>query len=568
MYGFFCILQVMVLKCIYFAGSLCLLLYGMKLMSDGIQKGAGQKLQKALAFVTGNRLVGLLTGMVLTMVIQSSGATTVMVVTFVNAGLMTLRQSIGVIFGANIGTTITGWIVALFGFNFKMEMLAVPIFGVGYLLTLIKRIHKENVGHAIMGFALLFIGLGWLSSAFQLEEGGAFAQFLVRVQGYGALTVLIGVVVGAAITALLHSSSAMSAIIITMAYNRLITWEFSAAMIIGSTIGSTIDAIMASFGAKPDAKRVATVHVLFNLSTAVIALLLFRPFLNFVDFITPGNAAHQIIYHITMLHTVFKVFGAVLFLPFTKQIEWLMRRLIKDDENAIPTEYHLEFNERMAAESPEGCVFRVQREIAVFSDVVVEMFDSLQEGLRAPSDFVENHFPKIEQLEHYTDKMQDEILHYLVRCTHLHLSDESKDNVSLMMQIAGEMESMADGCMNIANQIKKSVDRSMTFPEEDVDRLLPYFELARQFLYFIRKNIANMQTLSAEQFQFASDLEQQIDDERRNLRRVARDRLENGGDVRSELLYIDIVRQIEKVGDRCFDVASELGRKVREAARA
>ena len=509
-------------------------------------------------------MVGLLTGMVLTMIIQSSGATTVMVVTFVNAGLMTVQQSIGVIFGANIGTTITGWIVAVFGFNFKMEMLAIPIFGLGYLLTIIKRIRKENVGHAVMGFALLFIGLGWLSSAFQMEEGGTFAQFLVRVQGYGAISVLIGVLVGTVITGLLHSSSAMSAIIITMAYNNLITWEFSAAMIIGSTIGSTIDAIMASFGAKPDAKRVAAVHVFFNISTAIIALIIFKPFLDFVDFITPGHAEHQIIYHITMLHTIFKVFGAVIFLPFTKQIVWLMNKMIKDNPGDVPTEYHLEFNERMAAESPEGCVFRVQKEMAAFADVVVEMFDSLQEGLSSPSrEFVENQFPRIEQMENYTDQMQDEILHYLIRCTHLHLSNESKDNVSLMMQIAGEMESMADGCLNIANQIKKAFEREMNFPAEDFDRLLPYFELARQFLYFIQKNIANMQTLTAEQFQFASDLEQQIDDERRNLRKIARDRLENGGDVRSELLYIDMVRQIEKIGDRCFDVAGELGKKLR-----
>ncbi len=559
----------MVLKLINFAGSLCFLLYGMKLMSDGIQKGAGQKLQKALAFVTGNRLVGLLTGMVLTMIIQSSGATTVMVVTFVNAGLMTLQQSIGVIFGANIGTTITGWIVALFGFNFKIEMLAIPIFGLGYLLTIIKRIHKENVGHAIMGFALLFIGLGWLSSAFQMEEGGAFAQFLVTVQGYGAVSIVIGVVVGAAITALLHSSSAMSAIIITMAYNNLVNWEFSAAMIIGSTIGSTIDAIMASFGARSDAKRVALVHVTFSLATAAIVLLFFHPFLAFIDFITPGNAIQQIIYHITMLHTVEKLLGAIIFLPFTKQIVWLMNKLIKDDPNGVPTEYHLEFNERMAAESPEGCVFRVQKEMASFADVVVEMFDSLQEGLRTPSkEFVENQFPRIEQLENYTDQMQDEIVHYLVRCTHLHLSDESKDNVSLMMQIAGEMESMADGCLNIANQIKKAFEREMNFPAEDVDRLLPYFELARQFLYFIQKNIANMQTLTAEQFQFASELEEQIDEERRNLRRLGRDRMEKGGDVRTELLYIDMVRQIEKFSDRCFDVASELGKKFRDRTRA
>ncbi|MCR5725365.1 MAG: Na/Pi cotransporter family protein [Treponema sp.] len=554
----------MVLKLINFAGSLCVLLYGMKLMSDGIQKGAGQKLQKALAFVTGNRFVGLLTGMILTMIIQSSGATTVMVVTFVNAGLMTLQQSIGVIFGANIGTTVTGWIVALFGFNFKMETLAVPIFGIGYLLTVNKRIHKEGFGQALMGFALLFIGLGWLSSAFQLDADSPLVHLLAIVQGYGAASIMIGVVVGTIITGLLHSSSAMSAIIITMAYNKLVNWEFSAAMIIGSTIGSTIDAIMASFGAKPDAKRVALVHVLFNLSTAVIALIIFKPFLAFVDFITPTFSKNQIIYDITMLHTIFKVFGAIIFLPFVKQIVWLMNRLVKDDENALPTEYHLEFNERMAMESPEGCVFRVQKEMTVFADVVVEMFDSLQDGLQHPDkDFIENHFSRIEQLENYTDQMQDEIVHYLVRCSHLHLSDESKDNVSTMMQLAGEMESMADGCLNIANQIKKAVEKKMEFPKEDVDRLLPYFELARQLLYFIHKNVAKMQSLTQEQFEFASEIEQQIDDERRSLRKIARDRMEKGGDVRTELLYIDMVRQIEKFSDRCFDVAGELGKTVR-----
>ena len=555
----------MVLKIINFAGSLCVLLYGMKLMSDGIQKGAGQKLQKALAFVTGNRLVGLLTGMILTMVIQSSGATTVMVVTFVNAGLMTLQQSIGVIFGANIGTTVTGWIVALFGFNFKMETLALPIFALGYLLTIVKRYRKENAGHAIMGFALLFIGLGWLSAAFQLSADSPVVQLLALVQGRGALSILIGVLVGTIITGLLHSSSAMSAIIITMAYNNLIAWEFSAAMIIGSTIGSTIDAIMASFGASPDAKRVALVHVLFNLSTAVIALVIFKPFLAFVDFITPTvSHDHQIIYDITMLHTVFKVLGAILFLPFVKQIVWLMHKLVKDDENAVPTTYRLEFNERMAAESPEGCVFRVQKEMSAFADVVVEMFDSLQDGLQHPdNDFIEHHYARIEQLENYTDQMQDEIVHYLVRCSHLHLSDESKDNVSTMVQLAGEMESMADGCLNIANQIKKAVEREMTFPKEDVDRLLPYFELARQLLYFIHKNVANMQSLTQEQFEFASGIEQQIDNERTALRKIARDRMEKGGDVRAELLYMDMVRQIEKFSDRCFDVAGELGKEVR-----
>ena len=206
----------MILNLINFAGSLCFLLYGMKLMSNGVQKCAGQKLQKALAFMTGNRFVGLLTGCAITMIIQSSGATTVMLVSFVNAGLVTLEQSIGVVFGANIGTTITAWIVALFGFNFNIETFAIPVFGFGYLLTIIKKIKNEGLGQAIMGFGLLFIGLGWLSAAFQFEEGGKFVEFMQRIQGHGAFSIVLAVMVGIFFTALIHSSSAMSAIVITM----------------------------------------------------------------------------------------------------------------------------------------------------------------------------------------------------------------------------------------------------------------------------------------------------------------------------------------------------------------
>src|SRR5574344_455469 len=195
----------MVVKLLQFAGSLCFLLYGMKLMSDGIQKSAGQKLQAALGLMTGNRFAGLLTGCGLTMIIQSSGATTVMVVTFVNAGLITLQQSIGVIFGANIGTTITAWIVALFGFNFKIETFAVPLFGLGFLLTVIKKWHKEGIGQAVMGFGLLFIGLGWLSHMFEL--GGGFTEFLTMMEGHGELSLLLAVAIGLFFTALIHSSS-------------------------------------------------------------------------------------------------------------------------------------------------------------------------------------------------------------------------------------------------------------------------------------------------------------------------------------------------------------------------
>ena len=205
-------------------GSLGELLYGMRLMSDGVQKSAGEKLQRALAKLTGNPLMGLITGMLITMIIQSSGATTVMVISFINAGLLTLPQSVGVIFGANIGTTITAWIVSLFGFNFKISTFALPIFGLGFFLTLIKDSHSKNLGEAIMGFGLLFLGLSGLSDLFTFDAD--HLTFLSKMQSWGVFSILIGVIIGIVITALMHSSSAFSAIVITMAYNSLITWEW------------------------------------------------------------------------------------------------------------------------------------------------------------------------------------------------------------------------------------------------------------------------------------------------------------------------------------------------------
>ena len=558
----------MILNLINFAGSLCFLLYGMKLMSDGIQKSAGQKLQVALSFMTRNRFIGLLTGCILTMIVQSSGATTVMLVSFVNAGLVTVTEAIGVIFGANIGTTVTGWIVAL-GSNFEIKDYAIPIFGLGYLFYILKRFKsKEGFWLAIMGFGLLFFGLGGLSDFFAVPEVKSFViHFINIVNDFGFISYAIGLFIGIILTALIHSSSAMSAIVIGMAVamskegNASIEelnefWRFGAVMIIGSSVGSTVDAILAAIGANANAKRTAAVHVLFNVATVIIALIFFKPFIRFVEIVSPG---HNIVFRIAMLNTAFKVMGTVIFIPFVNQIAKFVGILIKDDKIPEETVYKLEFNERMAIESPEGCVFRAQNEVKLFSDKVAQMFDELQAGFADfKPDFAENGYKIIVNLEDYCDQMNEQITQYLVRCTHLHLSDEAKDNAALMMQLIAEMEAMADGCLNIAYQLKKAIEKEMTFDKEDFDRLLPYFELARQLMYFIYKNVAKIQRLTPDEFQFASELEQQIDDERIALKKLARSRLESGRNVRSELLYMDIIRQIEKIGDRCFDAAGEL----------
>ena len=226
-------------------GSLGFLLFGMKMMSDGIQKSAGQSLQQILGFMTGNRVLSVLTGLLITMIIQSSSATTVMVVSFVNAGLLTLKQSIGVIFGANIGTTITAWIVSFFGFKFDIAAFAVPMFGIGFILSSYKKLKKEALGEALMGFGLLFLGLDLLSSAMPSVSSDNMS-FLADLTNKGILSISIGVIAGIILTVIIHSSSAATSIILTMSYNGLLPWEFAAAMVLGSNIGTTIDAVIAS----------------------------------------------------------------------------------------------------------------------------------------------------------------------------------------------------------------------------------------------------------------------------------------------------------------------------------
>ncbi len=527
----------------------------MKMMSDGIQKSAGEKLKAALHFMTGNRWTGFFTGCILTMIIQSSGATTVMVVSFVNAGLIELSKSIAVILGANVGTTITAWIVALFGFSFKTSVFAIPIFGIGYLFTVIKKFKNHGIGHAIMGFGMLFIALQWLSDTISLNASSM--QFLSTLQKYGVFSYFLGFLIGVIFTALIHSSSAMTAIVITMAYNNMLTWEFAATIIIGSNVGSTIDSIMASFGANTNAKRAMLVHVLFNCITALLALVLLNPFIRFVDFIVPGEVTENITYHIAMLHSVFNIIGALLFLPLVNVLCNLTKILIKDDKSSLPTVYKFDFPEHAAKESPSIPVISAQMEVRHMADISVQMFDRLQFGLMDRTGrFVADHFDLLVKEEDFLDQMQEQLTKYLLRCAQLDVDDKLRENINVMIAITGELESMSDDCLSIGVYLKRIIEKQYIFQKEDFDRLIPYLELARQLLQFIYKNINK--ALSKEQLEFANELETQIDAERKALKKVARKRLEDGANVKAELLYMDLVRQIEKIGDRCFNIAEQL----------
>ena len=532
-------------------GSLGFLLCGMKFMSNGVQKSAGERLQRALGMVAGNRFAGLLTGLAITMIIQSSGATTVMVVSFVNAGLLSLAQSVGVTFGANIGTTVTAWIVSLFGFNFKISAFAIPVFGAGYFLTMMKNANSRNMGEAIMGFGMLFLGLSGLSDLFRIDP--ASLGWLQDIQHMGFVSYIVGFLIGIFITALMHSSSAFTAIVITLAFNKVVTWEMSAIMTYGSNIGSTIDAIIAAAGTTADAKRAALVHVLFNIFGTVLVVVFFRPLLNFVEWVSPKN---NIAIQISILHTVFKSLTTAVCIPFVNQICALTRKIIKDDPDALPSTYKLEFVSH-ARDSYGGYIVRAEGEIAKMTDIVSEMFDRFQVGITTlDTKFIEDHMEVMKSEEDYCDQMQEQITAYLLKCETLPVSVTQLSNISSMIQIVDELEAITDECYALGKLIQKSIEKKMEFKDEDMERLLPYVELARQFMQFIHININKH--LSKEKLEFATELENSIDAFKNELKKLARKRLEEGSNVKAELLYMDLVKQIERIGDHCFNISELL----------
>ncbi|MCQ2248206.1 MAG: Na/Pi cotransporter family protein [Treponema sp.] len=533
-------------------GSLGFLLCGMKFMSNGVQKSAGERLQRALSMVAGNRFAGLLTGLLITMIIQSSGATTVMVVSFVNAGLLTLAQSVGVTFGANIGTTVTAWIVSLFGFNFKISAFAIPVFGAGYFLTMMKNANSRNMGEAIMGFGMLFLGLSGLSDLFRIDPESL--GWLMNIQHMGFISYIVGFIIGIFITALMHSSSAFTAIVITLAFNKVVTWEMSAIMTYGSNIGSTIDAIIAAAGTTAEAKRSALVHVLFNVFGTVVAVLFFRPLLNFVEWISPKD---NIAIRISVLHTVFKSLTTAVCIPFVNQICTLTRKLIKDDPDALPTTYKLEFVSHAGHENLGAFIVRAEGEIAKMTDIVSEMFDRFQIGITSMDQkFIEEHMEPMKNEEDFCDQMQEQITSYLLKCEALPISDNQRANLSSMIQIVDDLEAITDECYALGKLIQKSIEKKMEFKQEDTDKLLPYVELARQFMQFIHININKH--LPKEKLEFATELENQIDAFKKDLKKLARKRLEEGSNVKAELLYMDLVKQIERIGDHCFNISELL----------
>lgn len=537
-----------------FVGALCLLLFGMNMLSDGIQKGAGSNLQKMLGKIAGNRFTAVLTGIGVTAIIQSSGATTVMVVSFVNAEILTLTQAIGVIFGANIGTTVTAWIVSFFGFSFSISAAAIPLFGLGFILKYFKHLKIHNFADCFMGFALLFMGLGLLKDTLSLSP--ASVAFLQKFDSIGVWGLLLGVLIGAFVTALIHSSSAMTAIVLTMAANKSLTWELSAAIVLGSNIGSTIDAVMSSFGATVNARRTALVHVGFNVAGTLLALFIFKQFLSVVDMIVPGLPAENITTHIAMLHTIFNLCATLIFIPFVDQIAELATRIIREDKATENEHYKLPAILPFSHVSADLYSFQIQKEIIKMSIKVMEMFDSLTNTL-TNSRNVETENELINKTENYIDEMNEAITSFLQKCSRLPTANSTdRHHFASLMQITDNLENLSDECTSIMHTIGKffaayEASESQINPKRTKE-ISDYLEMVRlfyeQICIYLSTGISNEERLQAEV------IEQQIDDMKKELRHLSRKRIENGGNVKTELNYIDLVRKIEKAGDCVFNI--------------
>jgi phosphate:Na+ symporter len=538
-------------------GSLGLFLYGMKVMSDGIQQNAGDRLQKFLNLMTGNRFSAVLTGLVVTAIIQSSSATTVMVVSFVNAGLLTLTQSIGVIMGANIGTTVTAWIVSLVGFSMKISALAIPAIGIGFIMKTIRWKHKD-LGDVLLGFGLLFLGLDFLTKSMPTLTPDMLS-FITSFSNYGVGSMLIGTVVGIIITLIIHSSSASTAIVLTMAFNGLLPYTMAAAMILGANIGTTVDAALASIGTKTAARRAALVHILFNVIGTVLALICFRPLLWVVDLVTPGTLEGAgITTHLAMLHTVFNILNTLEFFPFVNPFAKLVSFLIKDDDSeTLQRAYKLDYKRGSLQGTPEFNIVRAEKEIRDMAGIANYMYSRFSETfMDCNEEKVNNLIAEMQYKEDYADQMREQLTTFLIECSSQQLNQKSEHNIPQLLRIIADLEDMTDDCYSMCMLLDRSVKKELVFKPQELKALAPYIQLVKDFLSFVQEKLGRH--LNADQIAFAEDLENQIDKLRNKLRKMGRKQIEAGEDVKMELLFIDLVRRIEKVGDYCYNITEAL----------
>ncbi|MGN0281374.1 MAG: Na/Pi cotransporter family protein, partial [Prevotella sp.] len=470
-------------------GSLALLIYGMKVMSEALQKMAGSQLRHILATMTRNRFTGMLTGMFVTCSVQSSSATTVMTVSFVNAGLLTLAQAISVIMGANIGTTLTAWIMSL-GFNVDLTTVVFPAFFLGIMLIYSKS--KRYIGDFLFGIAFLFFSLVLLSAAgkeLDLEHNPAVIEFFSSFDTGSHLTIVIFLLIGTVITCIVQSSAAVMAITILLCSTGVLPIYLGIALVMGENIGTTATANLAALGANAQARRAALAHLVFNVIGVVWVLCLFYPFVNmvcsFVGYnpsdhsLTTQQLAARLPIILAAFHTCFNVTNTFILIWFIPQIERLVCRLIKPKTNEDEAEFRLTYiGGNTIMKTPELSVLEAQKEIQVFAERVHKMYSFVRDLLATDDDAAFGKlFSRIEKYESITDNMEMEIAKYLDGVSDAHLSDDTKAKIRAMLREISELESIGDSCYNIARTLSRKMAGKEDFTQAQYEHMHQMMEL-------------------------------------------------------------------------------------------
>lgn len=544
-------------------GGLGLFLFGMKIMSESLQMAAGERMKSILSTVTNRRIAGVFTGFFITSIIQSSSATTVMLVSFVSAGLITLQQSVGIIFGANIGTTVTGWLVAIFGFKVKIAIFALPAIGLGFFIRFMNNEKLQQYGEVLLGFGVLFLGLDVMSGAVKdLRGSEGVMNFMAGYTADGIPSMLLVVAIGTAVTMLLQSSSATMAMTMTLAVHGLIDFQTACALVLGENVGTTITANIAAIGASGEAKRAARVHLLFNLLGIVWMTAFFHwLFVPMVDYIVPGDpyaadgAARSaaIASHLAGFHTMFNITNTIIFFPFGGVLVTLASRMVPKSREADPDAFHLKYISTSLVSTPSININQARLEIRHMAQLVLDMFDMVMDVFHKPSDKLGPVVEEVGRKENVVDRLEKDISDFLVRVSQQNLSQEQSQSISAMLHMVNELERMGDHCESILRYTRRKYDGGLEFTEQAMTEIDEIAGKVREFLVLLRDNLMADRP---DVLPRARVLEDRIDELRRDLKKGHVQRLNQGlCDVPSGLIFIDMLTSFEKIGDHAFNVA-------------
>ena len=585
-------------------GSVGLFLYGMKVMSEGLQKAAGDRLRNILSAMTRNRFTGTITGFAITALIQSSSASTVMVVSFVNAGLMTLAQSMAVIFGANVGTTFTAWVIALFGFKVNISAFVLPLIGLAVPLLFSKKGRTKSIGEFLVGFSFLFMGLDMISLYVpDLQSNPEMFAFLKEYATMGISSILIFLAVGIVLTMVIQSSAATFAITLIMCTKGWITFDLACAMVLGSNIGTTITPILASMSGNVAAKRTAMGHLLFNLLGTVWCICIFIPFCDFnawlTDTIGAGNpnalynfvngleqsdpelynhlfdnslpAGHEVMakiatmqlsvsFGLSIFHTVFNLVNLSIMIWLTNVYVKVVERLIpakhKEDED-----FALKYISGGLLSSAELNIAQAEKEMAVYAERVGRMLDMAQTLVHTKerSEEFDKLYSRLDKYEDISDRMEIEIANFLNLTAEGRLSNQSKLHVAAMLNIVSEIESIADACLGVGKILLRKQQSHAEFNKEiyeNIDTMFAYVHEAMTMMIALLKNVENT---TDHQLNTSYNKEREINNVRNTLRSANVDNInEKHYEYQAGIYYMDIISDLERTGDYIINVVDTI----------